>query len=46
VPSKTDLNNQWVNRLRERRSFNRAAVAIANKNEFVLRTAAPNRAAF
>jgi hypothetical protein len=30
--SKTDLNSQWVNQLRERSSFNRAAIAVANKN--------------
>lgn len=49
-PSKTDPNNQWVNQLRERRGFNRATVAVANKNAriiwAVLRTGAPYRAAF
>ncbi|ABE64624.1 transposase IS116/IS110/IS902 [Nitrobacter hamburgensis X14] len=50
APSKTDLNNQWVNQLRERRGFNRATVAVANKNAriiwAVLRTGEPHRAAF
>jgi transposase len=50
APSKTDLNNQWVNQLRERRGFNRATVAVANKNAriiwAVLRTGEPYRAAF
>ena len=32
APNKTDPNNQWVNQLRERRGFNRATVAVANKN--------------
>lgn len=47
---KTDLNNQWVNQLRERRGFNRATIAVANKNAriiwAVLRTGEPYRAAF
>lgn len=50
APNKTDLNNQWVNQLRERRGFNRATVAAANKNAriiwAVLRTGEPYRAAF
>jgi transposase len=50
APGKTDLNNQWVNQLRERRGFNRATVAVANKNAriiwAVLRTGEPYRAAF
>lgn len=50
APNKTDLNNEWVNQLRERRGFNRATVAVANKNAriiwAVLRTGEPYRAAF
>ena len=50
APNKTDRNNQWVNQLRERRGFNRATVAVANKNAriiwAVLRTGGPYRAAF
>jgi transposase len=50
APSKTDPNNQWVNQLRQRRGFNRATVAVANKNAriiwAVLRTGEPYRAAF
>ena len=50
APSKTDPNNEWVNQLRERRGFNRATVAVANKNAriiwAVLRTGEPYRAAF
>jgi transposase len=50
APTKTDPNNQWVNQLRERRGFNRATVAVANKNAriiwAVLRTGAPYCAAF
>jgi transposase len=50
APSKTDLNNQWVNQLRQRRGFNRATVAVANKNAriiwAVLQTGEPYRAAF
>jgi transposase len=50
APNKTDLNNQWVNQLRERRGFNRATIAVANKNAriiwAVLRTGEPYRAAF
>ena len=47
--NKTDPTNQWVNQLRERRGFNRATVAVANKNAriiwAVLRTGEPYRAA-
>ena len=47
--NKTDPLNQWVNQLRERRGYNRAAVAVANKNAriiwAVLRTGEPYRAA-
>jgi transposase len=50
APRKTDLKNQWVNQLRERRGFNRATVAVANKNAriiwAVLRTGEPYRAGF
>jgi transposase len=50
APNQTDPNNQWVNQLRERRGFNRATVAVANKNArmiwAVLRTCEPYRAAF
>jgi transposase len=50
APAKTDPNNIWVNQLRERRGFNRATVAVANKNAriiwAVLRTGEPYRAAF
>lgn len=50
APNKTDGNNQWVNQLRERRGFNRATVAVANKNAriiwAVLRTGEAYRAAF
>lgn len=50
APNKTDPNNQWVNQLRERRGFNRATVAVANKNAriiwAVLRTGEPYRAGF
>jgi transposase len=50
APNKTDPNNQWVNQLRERRGFNRATVAVANKNAriiwAVLRTGEPYRATF
>jgi transposase len=50
APNKTDHNNQWVNQLRERRGFNRATVAVANKNAriiwAVLRTGEPYRATF
>ena len=49
APKKTDLDSQWVNQLRERRGFNRATVAVANKNAriiwAVLRTGEPYRAA-
>ena len=47
--NKTDPINQWVNELRQRRGFNRATVAVANKNAriiwAVLRTGEPYRAA-
>jgi transposase len=50
APKKTDSANQWVNQLRERRGFNRATIAVANKNAriiwAVLRTGEPYRAAF
>jgi transposase len=50
APNKLDPANQWVNQLRERRGFNRATVAVANKNAriiwAVLRTGEPYRAAF
>ena len=50
APRKTDLINQWVNQHRDRRGFNRATVAVANKNAriiwAVLRTSEPYRAAF
>ena len=50
APDKADLNNQWVDQLRERRGFNRATIAVANKNAriiwAVLRTGEPYRAAF
>jgi transposase len=50
APSKTDPNNAWVNLLRQRRGFNRATVAVANKNAriiwAVLRTGEPYRAVF
>ncbi len=36
APGKTDLGNQWVNQLRERRGFNRATVAVANKNAWII----------
>ncbi len=49
APGKTDLGNQWVNQLRERRGFNRATVAVANKNAriiwAVLQKGEPYRAA-
>jgi transposase len=49
APNKTDPGNQWVNQLRQRRGFNRATVAVANKNAriiwAVLRTGEPYRAA-
>jgi len=41
-------SEQWVNQLRQRRGFNRATVAVANKNAriiwAVLRTGEPYRA--
>ena len=49
APNKHDPHNQWVNDLRERRGFNRATVAVANKTAriiwAVLRTGEPYRAA-
>ena len=49
APNKPDPANQWVNQLRQRRGFNRATVAVANKNArviwAVLRTGEPYRAA-
>ena len=49
APNKHDPQNQWVNDLRERRGFNRATVAVANKTAriiwAVLRTGEPYRAA-
>jgi hypothetical protein len=33
---KTDPKSCWVNQLRERRGFNRAVVAVANKNARVI----------
>jgi transposase len=33
---KTDSKSSWVNQLRERRGFNRAVVAVANKNARVI----------
>lgn len=33
---KSDPRSQWVNQLRERRGYNRAAVAVANKNARIL----------
>ena len=49
APNKQDPQNQWVNDLRERRGFNRATVAVANKTAriiwAVLRTGEPYRAA-
>ncbi|QKV20046.1 IS110 family transposase [Oricola thermophila] len=49
APNKDDQMNVWVNDLRERRGFNRATVAVANKNariiRAVLRTGEPYRAA-
>jgi transposase len=50
APARADPNNQWVNQLRERRGFNRATVAVANKNAriiwAVLCKGEPYRAAF
>jgi len=49
APNKTDPTNQWINQLRQRRGFNRATVAVANKNAriiwAVLKTGEPYRAA-
>jgi transposase len=49
APGKTDLVNQWVDQLRERRGFNQATVAVADKTAriiwAVLRTGEPYRAA-
>ncbi len=36
APKKTDPTNQWVNELRQRRGFNRATVAVANKNARII----------
>lgn len=36
APNKTDPTNQWVNQLRQRRGFNRATVAVANKNARII----------
>ena len=36
APSKMDPNNTWVNQLRERRGFNHATVAVANKNARII----------
>jgi len=33
---KNDTRSQWVNQLRERRGYNRAAVAVANKNARII----------
>ena len=33
---KTDPFNAWVNRLHERRGFNRATVALTNKNARII----------
>jgi transposase len=33
---KSDPRSQWVNQLRERRGYNRAAVAVANKNARII----------
>jgi len=50
APNKSDPINQWINQLRERRGFNRATVAVANKNAriiwAVLRSGEPYRAAY
>ena len=49
APNKTDQLNSWVNGLRERRGYNRATVAVANKNAriiwAVLRSGEPYRTA-
>jgi transposase len=46
---KTDPRSKWVNELRQRRGYNRATVAVANKNAraiwAVLRSGGPYRAA-
>lgn len=34
--SRTDARGQWINNLKERRGFNRACVALANKNARIL----------
>ena len=36
APNKNDPISQWANQLRERRGFNRATVAIANKNARII----------
>ena len=50
APNKTDPRNQWVNQVSERRGFNRATVAVANKNArniwAVLRMGEPYGATF
>jgi transposase len=33
---KSDARSQWINQLRERRGYNKAAVAVANKNARIL----------
>ena len=49
APNKNDQLSTWVNDLRERRGYNRATVAVANKNAriiwAVLRSGEPYRAA-
>jgi transposase len=49
APNRNDQLNAWVNDLRERRGYNRATVAVANKNAriiwAVLRSGEPYRAA-
>ncbi len=48
APNKTDQLSTWVNDIRERRGYNRATVAVANKNAriiwAVLRSGEPYRA--
>jgi transposase len=34
--NKTDPHNAWINQLRARRGFNRATVAVANKNARII----------
>lgn len=49
APKKNDQLNAWVNDLRERRGYNRATVAVANKNARIIwavpRTGEPYRTA-